>query len=37
MRTLVVDPDAPEAVRLPEIAEPVPGGDDDLVECGTPG
>lgn len=32
MRALVVDPSAPEAVRLTEIAEPVAAGDDVLVE-----
>jgi len=32
MRALVVDPSAPEAVRLVEIAEPVAAGDDVLVE-----
>jgi NADPH2:quinone reductase len=32
MRALVVDPSAPEAVRLAEIAEPAAAGDDVLVE-----
>jgi NADPH:quinone reductase len=32
MRALVVDPSAPEAVRLTEIAEPVATGEDVLVE-----
>ncbi|WP_216897199.1 zinc-binding dehydrogenase [Nocardia alni] len=32
MRALVVDPSAPEAVRLTEIAEPVATGDEVLVE-----
>ncbi|BCK56008.1 zinc-binding dehydrogenase [Nocardia wallacei] len=32
MRALVVDPSAPEAVRLTEVAEPVAGGEDVLVE-----
>jgi NADPH:quinone reductase-like Zn-dependent oxidoreductase len=32
MRALVVDPSAPEAVRLTEIAEPLAAGDDVLVE-----
>ncbi|WP_084599828.1 zinc-binding dehydrogenase [Actinoplanes subtropicus] len=32
MRALVVDPSAPEAVRLAELAEPVPVGDQVLVQ-----